>query len=226
MSQFIFMLTRDDVTIPDARTVLDEVLETDVQHIGFKDVGLPAPEMRALVAAIQEAGRTAHLEVVSLTAADELASASVAIDLGVDYLIGGTRWREVAPRLDGTGITYFPYAGTVFDHPGKLDGTPAEILADVEAMADAVDGANILAYRHVSRDGAELLAELAAGTGVRLIAAGSIDSVTRIGAVRDAGAWGFTIGQAALDGKVVPGGTLADQLNAALRAAAPATREA
>ncbi len=220
MSEFIFMLTRDDVTVPDARTLLDEALETDVKHIGFKDVGLPAPEMQALAAAIQAAGRTAHLEVVSLSPEAELDSARAAIQLGVDYLIGGTRWQDVRPLLASTEIAYFPYAGTVFDHPGKLDGTPREIRADIDAMGDSVDGVNLLAYRHVSRDGAELVREVTDGLALPLIAAGSVNSRERIRAVGEAGAWAFTIGQAALEGKLVPGGSLRDQLEEILDAAA------
>jgi AmiR/NasT family two-component response regulator len=209
--------------VPNARSLLEEALETRVEHIGFKDVGLPETEMRGLVEAIRDAGRTAHLEVVSLTAEAELTSARTAVDLGVDYLIGGSHWRDVKPLLAGTEIAYFPYVGTVFDHPGKLDGTPEQIRADIAAMGDAVDGVNLLAYRHVDRDGADLLREVTEGLDVPLIAAGSIDSPERIRAVSDAGAWAFTIGQAALDGRLVDGGGLREQLETILDAAAATT---
>ena len=41
MIEFIFMLTRDDVTLPDAREVYASIAETGVRHVGCKDVGLP-----------------------------------------------------------------------------------------------------------------------------------------------------------------------------------------
>lgn len=49
MSEFILMLTRNDVTVPDADDLLDEVFSTPVQHVGFKDIGLSTDAMRRLV---------------------------------------------------------------------------------------------------------------------------------------------------------------------------------
>jgi methylglyoxal synthase len=85
---FILMLTENDRTIADARARLDEALEGGVRHIGFKDVGLPLPELRALATAIREAGGRSYLEVVSLDAESEMASARAAVDLDVDVLAG------------------------------------------------------------------------------------------------------------------------------------------
>ena len=67
---FIFMLTSDDKTIPDARSRLDEVLQGGATHIGFKDVGLPFDELKLLAGEIRAAGCQLYLEVVSLDAED------------------------------------------------------------------------------------------------------------------------------------------------------------
>ena len=40
MLEFIFMLTRDDVTLGDAREVYASIAGTGVRHVGCKDVGL------------------------------------------------------------------------------------------------------------------------------------------------------------------------------------------
>lgn len=160
MSHFILMLTRDDVTVADAYELLDEVLETDVVHIGFKDVGLPLSKMRQLVARLRDAGRVVHLEVVSLAHDDELRSVRVALGIGVDYVLGGTHWRDVAGLLRHSGVRYFPYPGRVYDHPAKLDGSTDEIVADADAIVGCADGINLLAYRHVRKHGGELLAEV------------------------------------------------------------------
>ena len=40
---FIFMLTRDDRTVPDCLDLLDEVADLGLRHIGFKDIGV-SPE--------------------------------------------------------------------------------------------------------------------------------------------------------------------------------------
>jgi hypothetical protein len=78
---FILMLTADDRTIPDARARLDEALEGGARHIGFKDAGLPFAELKGLADAIRAAGGRSYLEVVSLDADSELASARAAVDL-------------------------------------------------------------------------------------------------------------------------------------------------
>ena len=41
MIEFIFMLTRDDVTLADARAVYGSIAHSGVRHVGCKDVGLP-----------------------------------------------------------------------------------------------------------------------------------------------------------------------------------------
>ena len=52
-----------------------------------------------------------------------------------------------------------------------------------------------------------------------MIAAGSVDSPARIQALESRGVWAFTIGTAALDGVLVPGEPLEEQLRVALEAA-------
>ena len=77
---FVFMLTSNDRTVPDARARLEEVLAGGARHIGFKDVGLPITELKALADEIRAAGGRSYLEVVSLDAESELASARAAIE--------------------------------------------------------------------------------------------------------------------------------------------------
>ena len=118
--------------------------------------------LAALVDTIHAAGRQAHLEVVSLTEGDERNSLQLGRELGFDYVVGGTRWQLGAELLAGTSIRYFPYAGTVIGHPGTLDGTAEQILADIEAMRESVTGVNLLAYRHIRLDGDSLVQEICA----------------------------------------------------------------
>ena len=53
---FIFMLTANDRTVPDARARLNDVLAGGARHIGFKDVGLPFEELKELASEIRAAG--------------------------------------------------------------------------------------------------------------------------------------------------------------------------
>jgi hypothetical protein len=216
MSRFIFMLTRNDETVTDARDIFGEVASTDLALVGFKDVGVPVATLRSLTAEIQDAGKQAVLEVVSLTEEDELRSARVALDLGVDYLIGGTRWRPVRKLLANRNIQYFPYVGKIIGHPAELGGTADEMVAEIQQLHDSVDGINLLAYRHRCMDGGDLLDALRLATNLPILCAGSVDSLGRVRRITDAGAWGFTIGTAVLDGVIIPGKPLREQVELVL----------
>jgi len=217
--EFIFMLTRDDNTLSDAREVYASIADSGVRHVGCKDVGLPRAELAALMADIRGHGHTSHLEVVSETPEATLESARVAAEIGPDYLIGGTLIEPVAEIIAGTGIKFFPYVGQIVDHPCLLRGTIAEIAEDARrAEAAGVDGINLLAYRY-DGDVNALVEAVVQATSLPVIAAGSVDSPARIQALAERGVWAFTIGTAALDGKLVSGGSLDEQLQCALDAA-------
>jgi hypothetical protein len=222
MIEFIFMLTRDDVTLPDARAVYASIAGTGVRHVGCKDVGLPTEELRALMDDIRSHGHETWIEVVSETEEATLASARAAAEIGPDHLIGGTLIEPVQEILAGTGIRFWPYVGRIVGHPCLLRGSIDEIVADTErATALGVDGINLLAYRY-DGDVEALTRAVVAATDLPVICAGSVDSVERIRALDACGAWGFTIGTAALDGALVEGAPLSGQLQAALAAGASA----
>jgi hypothetical protein len=82
-----------------------------------------------------------------------------------------------------------------------------------------VDGINLLAYRY-DGDVDGLVEAVVNASTLPVIAAGSVDSAERIRALGERGVWAFTIGTAALDGKLVPGAPLAQQLEYVLAAAA------
>src|SRR3954454_9576109 len=219
MIEFIFMLTRDDVTLPDAREVYAAVSGSGVRHVGCKDVGLPTDELKALMDDIRAHGHTTYLEVVSETPEATLASARAAAEIRPDHLIGGTLIEPVQEILRGTGVKFFPYVGRIVGHPCLLRGSIDEIVADTERAAElGVDGINLLAYRY-DGDVEALTRAVVEATQLPVICAGSVDSVERIRALEACGAWAFTIGTAALDGVLVEGVPLRGQLHAALEAA-------
>ena len=220
MIEFIFMLTRDDVTLPDAREVYESIASSGVRHVGCKDVGLPQDQLKAFMDDIRSNGHTSYLEVVSETEEATLESARAAVGVNPDYLIGGTLIEPVQEIIAGTGIKFFPYIGQIVGHPCLLRGSIEEIAEDARrAEARGVDGINLLAYRY-DGDVNALVEAVGDATSLPVIAAGSVDSPARIQALAERGVWGFTIGPAALDGVLVPGAPLADQLSCALDAAA------
>jgi len=218
--EFIFMLTRNDETLADAREVYASVATAGVRHFGCKDVGLPRKELEALLSDIENNGHTSYLEVVSESDEATLASARAAAEIQPDYLIGGTLIEPVQEIIAGTGIKFFPYVGRVVGHPCLLRGSIQEIADDARrAEALGLDGVNLLAYRY-DGDVEALVDEVVSNTSLPVIAAGSVDSVERIRALARNGVWAFTIGTAALDGVLLPEEPLQAQLELALEAAA------
>jgi hypothetical protein len=219
LTEFIFMLTRDDRTIADARRVYESIADTGIRHVGCKDLGLPQGELAALMQDIRANGHTSYLEVVSETDEATLRSARVAAEISPDYLIGGTLIEPVQELIADSAIRFFPYIGQVIDHPCLLRGTINEIVEDAQrAQSLDVDGINLLAYRY-DGDVDELVEATVKATSLPVIAAGSVDSAERIRALAERGVWAFTIGTAALDGKLVAGAPLAEQLRYILDAA-------
>ena len=202
MIEFIFMLTRHDMTIPDALTVYESIRSTGLRYVGFKDVGLPHATLRELATAIRADGREVMLEVVSERPEDELRSIRAATEIGVDWVLGGTHADEALPLLEGSGLRYCPFPGTVIVHPSQLRGSVETIAADAAALTarPGVAGLDLLAYRHDGDVEALVAAVVAAASGP-VIAAGSIDSMARIDALSRLGAWGFTIGSAIFEGR-------------------------
>ena len=198
---FILMLTANDRTIPDARERLDQALAGGVRHIGFKDVGLPLAELRGLADAIRASGGRSYLEVVSLDEESEIASARSAVDLDVDCLLGGTRASQVTEITRHHPVRYYPFPGQITGHPSVLEGPDDRIVSSARQLADLehVHGLDLLAYRF-DGDVPGLMRHVCRAVSKPVIMAGSIDREERVSQAAEAGAAGFTVGTAALEG--------------------------
>jgi hypothetical protein len=211
---FIFMLTRADRTVADAEARLPEVFAAGVRHIGFKDVGVPAASLRRLAEAIRRAGATTYLEVVSLDAESEAASARLAVALEVDVLMGGVRPEAVAPIVAATPIRYYPYPGEVIGHPCILAGAIEGIVESARRLlaTPGVHGIDLLAYRFAGDAEGLMRAVCQAAAGRPVVIAGSLDRAERLAAVVASGASAFTVGTAALENAFPCAPRLPDQL--------------
>lgn len=202
---FIFMLTHNDRTIPDALERVDDVLGAGVTHIGFKDIGLPFDALKVLASKIKAAGAMVYLEVVSLDEESEKRSAAAALALGVDVLMGGTRPNAVLPIIRDRAIRYYPFPGAIVGHPSQLTGTIESVVESARSLAamEGVHGLDLLAYRFAG-DVPRLIRSVTAAVAPKpVVVAGSIDRYERIKALADGGAAGFTVGTSALDGVFV-----------------------
>lgn len=199
---FIFMLTRNDRTVADAADHAATALRAGIRHIGFKDVGLPFDALAGLARQIREGGASTYLEVVSLDRDSEIRSVKAAIDLGVDYLLGGTHAEDVLPLLEGTPIRYYPFPGRIVGHPSILEGAQTEIVKSAVALAShpGVAGLDLLAYRSAGNV-PSLIDAVCRAVPKPIIIAGSVDRPDQIETIRRSGAAGFTVGTSALDGR-------------------------
>jgi hypothetical protein len=220
---FIFMLTRNDRTVPGALEVLDAIRPLGLRHIGFKDVGLEPGLVSELNRKIKAQGAISWLEVVGTAPGAALAGARAALEIGVDRLLGGTEKDAdaVLALLAGSDIRYYPFPGAPRGHPTVLDGRPEQIAADCAALrAKGCAGVDLLAWRASEAEPLELVRAARRALGERtLVVAGGIDRPARIRALAEAGADAFTIGSAIFNGAFAPGqGALVAQLRAVLAA--------
>jgi hypothetical protein len=226
VTRFVFMLTLDDATVPDAAEVARRLAPLDIPVVGFKDVGLGPQQLREVVAILREQDREIALEVVNPDRDAELRAVELGLELGVDLLLGGTQLEEAVRRIASADVRYCPFPGTIVGHPSVLAGTHDEIVAHALELAahERVWGLDLLAYRFEG-DADQLMRDTVAAVAKPVIVAGSVADADRIHTIAAAGAWGFTVGSAAFEGRFVPGAGLIDQLRAVIEATAATPEE-
>lgn len=213
--ELIVMLTHNDKTVENAIALFDTLKDSPVQHWGFKDVGLKKDEMEKLVTHMKSAGKTTYLEVVSLSEAEGLSGADLALNCGFDILMGTVFFDSIHALLKDSPVKYYPFIGHVYGHPSILDGKIEDIAQETKLLeAKGLDGFDLLTYRYTGNAPELLKAVVKATKKVPVVSAGSIDTFDRIAEVRDTGAWGFTIGTAFFEKKFVPDGSFRDNMMA------------
>lgn len=212
------MPTWYDITIYNVIDVFEEVKDSGIKHFGVKDIGPDEEVLADLVRRLRKAGMTVYMEIVRPTIEETISSVKMGIRLGVDHIIGGQFVEPVLEILKGTGIKFWPYVGKIVGHPCLLRGTIEEILEDAKKKeALGVDGINVLSYRYEG-DVEKLVKSLKEAVSIPIIATGWINTLERIKKMAEIGVWGMTVGGTSiLARKLVPGGTLSDQLKAALK---------
>jgi hypothetical protein len=217
---FVFMLTRNDMTVANALALVEIARPLGLRHIGFKDLGADATMLQSLTAAIREAGASPWMEIVATTREAELRGVELGRNLGVDRLLGGVHVDDALKLLEGSATRYLPFAGVPIGHPTRLGGAAPDVETQCRSLAaKGCAGVDILAYRATEAEPLDLVAACRRGflNSGTVVVAGSINSPERVAAVRAAGADAFTIGAAAIDGSYAPGGgPLAAQLKAVL----------
>jgi hypothetical protein len=227
MIEFVFMLTHRDATVDGAAEVLEGLRGSGLRYVGFKDVGQPVPTLRALAQAAHEQELEVMLEVVSTSAEDEQRSLRAALEIGVDWVLGGTDVDAGLAALKGSDVRYCPFPGRVTGHPSVLGGTIQEIAAHAASLTDrdGVYGVDLLAYRHSSEDPVALTRAVVEAASGPVIAAGSVAALHQIRDLDEAGAWGFTIGGAIFEDQLPGAPGVRGQVEAVLDAIAVAPKD-
>lgn len=211
MLNLVVMLTYNDQTVKDAIEVFDSCKDLDVQHWGFKNIGLPEPEMKTLVKNMKAAGKTTYLEVVTYTEEECLAAAKLAIECGFDCLMGTLYFPSVGELVKGK-IKYSPFCGHVWGNPSVLGDDVDGIIADAKRLKGlGIEAVDLLAYRFTG-DPVELINRFIKEVDMQVCLAGSIDTYERIDFVKSLNPWGFTMGSALFKKKYVPEGSFRDNL--------------
>jgi len=207
----IVMLTYNDQTVTDAIEVFDSVKDLDAQHWGFKNIGLPVPQMKELVENMKAAGKTTYLEVVTYEEEDCLAAARLAIECGFDCLMGTLYYPSIGELVKGK-ITYFPFCGHVWDNPSILGDDIDGIVADAIRLKELdCDGLDLLAYRFIG-DAEKLIRDFASKVDLPTCIAGSVDSDARLDFMKEITPDSFTMGSALFNKAFVSDGSFRDNL--------------
>ena len=215
---FIFMLTHNDSTVPDAAKVYESLRGTALHYIGFKDIGATPEELTVVAEKAHADGLEVMLEVVSTSRESELVSLETGRQIGVDWVMGGTHADDGVRLLAGSGIKYLPFPGRIDGHPSVLLGSIAEISNDARDLTAraGVFGVDLLAYRSPDQDPIALTRDVVAASAGPVVVAGSIATAEQIRLVASAGAWGFTIGGAIFEGRLPGAPDLAGQISEVL----------
>lgn len=212
----VVMLTHHDKTVVSAKEVFESCKDLPVEHWGFKNVGIPVPEMKELVGAIKAAGKIAHMEVVTYTEQECLDAAKLAVECEFDYLLGTVYYPSVAELLKGRPIKYFPFCGKVWGSPSVLGDTIEGITADAKRFEElGIDGTDLLAYRFTG-DADELIRSFKREISFPVLVAGSVSTLRRIEFLKGIDPWGFTIGSAFFESRFVDNASFRDNLEAVI----------
>jgi len=209
------MLTYNDQTVKDAIEVFASCKNLNAQHWGFKNIGLPVPEMKTLVNNMKKAGKTIYLEVVTYSEQECLDAAKLAIECQFDCLMGTLYFPSVG-QLVKNKIKYFPFCGKVWDNPSILGGTIEEIIADARQLKEkGADGIDLLAYRFTG-DPVDLIKRFSKEVDLPTVIAGSISDYARLDFMKAIDPFGFTMGSALFNKNFKKTGSFGENLQLVL----------
>lgn len=194
--KLVVMLTYHDHTVKNAAEIFEQCKDSEVEYWGFKEEGLPLPEMKALFSRMKACGKKTVLEVVAYTEEECLRGAEMARTCGCDILMGTLFFDSVNTFCKENHLKYMPFIGRVLKRPSVLSGSIEMMLQEAkEYLQKGVYGFDLLGYRYEG-DARELIMQFVSQIDAPVCVAGSVNSFSRLDELKEADPWGFTIGGA------------------------------
>jgi len=213
MSNLIVMLTKKDVTVPDALEIFESCRDMPVTYWGIQDHGLVPAAMKQFVDVLKAAGKIACLEAVSFTEEACMRSAQLAVECDFDYLFGTLYYDAVFEYLKVSGKRYCPYVGNITGNPRILRGTVKEMLEQERIISEKrIFGTDLSGYRYKGGNKLKLCETYIKNAQNPVCLSGGIDSDEKIKAVKKMDPWAFTIGTALFTRKFRQNGDFRENL--------------
>ena len=147
MINFIFMLTHNDSTVPDASRSTRSCAARRCSYVGFKDIGATPRSSPSVAEQAHDDGLEVMLEVVSTSPRRRSASLEAAASIGVDWVLGGTN-PDTGLRSSPAAVSSTARSRAHRRSPERPCGQDRGDRRDRPLTSTAgVDGVDLLAYR-------------------------------------------------------------------------------
>ena len=220
---FIFMATRADRTVPQARALIEEALALGVANIGFKDVGLPPAALKELARAIHAGGgaRVLRSRLARSRQRNRLGRRRRPISASTGCSAASARAKS--RRSPGRRPRYAPFPGEFVGHPSALVGRSRRSSPSAERSARSKASPGSICWPiGAPATSAALMRAVVGAVDKPVIVAGSIDDAARVSRGPASGAAGFTVGSAAIEARLRRRARLRAQIRAIQSAVAMA----
>ena len=202
ISNLIVMLTHNDKTVLNAYDVFEKCKNSKAKFWGFKEEPLPLDEMKRLYSYMKSMGKTTFLEVIAYDEQNGLKGAEMAVECGVDILMGTVFYDSINNFCKENNLKYMPFVGRVSERPSILEGDIDDMIQEANIyISKGAYGIDLLGYRYISGNPIELNKKIVEKINAPVCIAGSINSYQRLDEIKEANPWSFTIGGAFFENK-------------------------
>ena len=198
----IVMLTHNDKTVLNAYDIFEKCKNSKAKFWGFKEEPIPLEEMKRLYSYMKSMGKTTFLEVIAYDEQNGLKGAQMAVECGVDILMGTVFYDSINNFCKENNLKYMPFVGQVSERPSILEGDIDDMIQEANIyISKGAYGIDLLGYRYISGNPIELNKKIVEKINAPVCIAGSINTYKRLDEIKEANPWSFTIGGAFFENK-------------------------